>query len=95
MMNRKLVAILTVGIGLTMMALFAIPARAEEAPRITKEDLRAMLGDPDLVILDVRLGTDWEAGKRKITGAIRQNPSEFESWANQYSRDKTLVLYCA
>ena len=67
-----------------------------EAPRITKEELRARMGDPDLVILDVRTGGDWEDSDLKIKGAIREDPQkDTQSWANKYGKDKTLVLYCS
>jgi len=68
---------------------------ANEVPRISKQDLRAMLDSPDLVILDVRTSGSWEKSKAKIPGAIREDPNDAKSWAEKYSKDKTLVLYCA
>lgn len=65
------------------------------APRMSKDDLKARLGSPDLVILDVRSGPDWKAGDGKISGAIREEPREFERWATKYPKEKTIVLYCA
>jgi len=62
---------------------------------MTKEELRALLDDPTVVILDVRASRDWNRSQRKIKGAIRENPRLFESWADKYAKDKTLVLYCA
>ncbi len=71
-------------------------ASAKEAPRIAKEELQAMLGNPDLIIIDVRTGSDWEKGKEKIKGAIREDPEKStKSWAAKYPKDKTIVLYCA
>ena len=67
-----------------------------EAPRITKEELKARMSEPDLVIIDVRTGRDWEKSDMKIKGAIRENPvKDAKSWADKYGKDKTLVLYCA
>jgi len=94
-MKGRLERIITVSLSVAMMAMFAIAAMADEAPRMTTEELKAILGDPDLVILDVRRHGDWESSRRKIAGAVREDPGEFESWANTYSKDKTLVLYCA
>jgi hypothetical protein len=68
---------------------------AEEVPRMTKEQLKIMLDDPNVVILDVRAGRDWKESERKINGAIRENPKLFESWGHKYSKDNTIVLYCA
>ena len=65
------------------------------APRITKDDLRAVLGNPDLIIIDVRYGKDWTDSDLKIKGAVREDPDAFNSWANKYPQDKTLVFYCS
>jgi hypothetical protein len=69
-------------------------AAQAEAPRITKEELKPMLGSPDLVLLDVRGGKDWTDSDMKIKGAIRENPKDFSDWSGKYPKDKTLVLYC-
>ena len=70
-------------------------AKSAEAPRMTKEELMAMLGNPDLVIIDVRYGKDWTESDVKIKGAVREDPEAFDSWAKKYPKDKTLVFYCA
>jgi len=77
------------------MFLWTIIALAGSVPRMSKEDLEAKLDDPDVIILDVRVGKDWKESGFKIKGAIRENPKKFKSWANKYPKDKTLVLYCA
>jgi hypothetical protein len=38
---------------------------------------------------------DWADSDLKIKGAVREDPKVFESWANKYPKDKTIVLYCA
>ena len=65
-----------------------------DVPRMTKDELKAMLGNPDLVIIDVRLETNWRESDSKIKGAIREEPDNIKSWANKYPKDKILVLYC-
>jgi hypothetical protein len=70
-------------------------ARSAEAPRMTKEELKPMLGSSDLTIIDVRRESDWTGGDLKIKGAIREDPEAIESWAKKYPKEKTLVLYCA
>ena len=70
-------------------------AKSTDAPRMTKEELKAMLGNADLVIIDVRYGMDWTGSDSKIKGAVREDPEAVDSWANKYPKDKTLVLYCA
>lgn len=87
---------LTVGLSVAVMGVFALAAMAgDDAPRMTREELKALLGDSNLVVLDVRTQGHWAATEEKITGAIRENPDGFESWADKYSKEKTLVLYCA
>jgi hypothetical protein len=70
-----------------------VPAFSAEAPRITTEELKALLGNPDLVIIDVRYGRDWTNSDVKIQGAVREDPDSLKPWANKYSPDKTIVLY--
>jgi hypothetical protein len=72
-----------------------ILAKSADAPRMTKDELKGMLGNPDLVIVDVRYGKDWTDSDLKIKGAAREDPKVFESWANKYPKNKTIVLFCA
>jgi hypothetical protein len=92
-MKRKLftgVLFFFLGIGV-----YVNSAMSVDVPRMTKDELKALLGSPDLLIVDVRLDRDWKGSDLKIKGAIREEPRDVESWANKYSKDKTLVLYCA
>ena len=66
-----------------------------DAPLITKDKLKAMLDDTDVIILDVRRGSDWQSSEYKIKGAVYADPSNYSGWAETYPKDKTLVLYCA
>jgi hypothetical protein len=67
-----------------------------EVPRISKDDLKARLGDPDTVIIDVRQEGDWTQSDRKIRGAVREDPAQdVQSWEGKYPKDKKIVLYCA
>ncbi len=72
----------------------AVPSGAD-VPRMTKEELRSLLGTADVVVIDVRAGGDWRKSGEKIAGAVREEPGAEESWAGNYGKDKTLVLYCA
>ena len=72
-----------------------ILAKSVDAPRMTKDELKGMLGNPDLVIIDVRTQQNWADSDLKIKGAVREDPESLDSWANKYPKDKTLVLYCA
>ncbi len=66
-----------------------------QIPRTTIEELKAKLGQPEVIILDVRLGEEWTGSKMKIKGAIREDPEKIQSWADKYPKDKTVVLYCS
>jgi len=68
---------------------------AAEAPRMAKEQLKAQLGNPDVVVLDVRAFSDWVMTKEKIKGAVRENPRDVGDWSGKYPKDRTIVLYCA
>jgi len=70
-------------------------AAAEDVPRITKEDLKGKLGDPNVLIIDVRTGSDWKASDVKIKGAIREEAKNVSEWAPKLDKNKTIVLYCA
>lgn len=74
---------------------FSQPVSYEDIPRMTKEELRPLLGKPDVVILDVRLEKQWEASDSKIPGASHLKEEDVKSWAKIQDRNKTYVLYCA
>jgi len=88
------------GAGLTLFFFAALSTMAfamgssGKTPRISKETLKGMLGNPDLVILDVRSAPSWEPSNIKIRGSIREEPDQVSSWAHKYAKDKTIVLYC-
>ncbi len=62
---------------------------------MNKEDLKGRLGDPDLVIIDVRTASDWKASDSKIKGATREKSKNVAEWAPKLDKSKTIVLYCA
>jgi len=82
-------------LGVAVAVLLSAGVAAAGTPKITSEELKAKLGDPDLVIVDVRRAGHWEASDRKIAGAAREDPKDVEGWAGKYAKDETLVLYCA
>ena len=92
MKKKWLIGIPFILLGVGMFAKLLLSA---DVPRMTKDELKAMLGNPDLVMVDVRLGKDWTDSEMKIKGAVREDPRDVESWAKKYTKDKILVLYCA
>jgi hypothetical protein len=65
-----------------------------EVSKITKEELKPMLGNPDVIIIDVRLDNDWDKSDSKIKGAVREDPEgDVQTWAEKYPKNKTIVFY--
>ncbi len=95
-MRIRLASLVILGVALACveMNLTVATAAGEEVPRMTKEQAKPMLGNPDLVILDVRKAADWDGSGSKIQGAIREDPTNVNAWADKYTKDKTLLLYC-
>ena len=69
-------------------------AGASDVPKISKEELNAMLDNPDLIIIDVRRERDWKSSSMKIRGAVWEDFLDVETWAQKYPKNKTIVLYC-
>ena len=86
---------LKVTVSLVILSVFAQQAMAAEIPRMTKEKLKSEMGSSNLIIVDVRTGKDWKASEVKIKGAVRGDADKIEVWAKNYSKDTTLVIYCA
>ena len=96
MVRGRLLDILALVGASVILALFAQPALTAEVPRMTKEELKSLLGNPGIIILDVRAGFDWDDSEWKIPGAVREDPrKEVRSWGGKYPKEKTLILYCA
>ncbi len=72
---------------------FSQPVSYENIPRMSKEELKSLLGKPDVVVLDVRLEKQWEASDSKIPGASHLKEEDVKSWARIQDRNKTYVLY--
>jgi hypothetical protein len=66
----------------------------ESVPRMTKEQLKAQLGNSDFAIIDVRSVHDWDDSNAKIKGAVREDSYKLGSWIDKYPKNKTIVLYC-
>jgi len=69
-------------------------ASGSNVPKISVEELKANLGNPDLIIIDVRIERDWKASALKIPGAVWEDFLEADAWVIKYPKEKTIVLYC-
>ena len=94
-MKRKSQMRLFIILGLVLSWILVSIVPANDVPRITKERLKEMLGNPEVIIIDVRANADWNGSNQKIKGAIREDPRKLNTWEDKYQKDKTLVLYCA
>ncbi len=91
------------GKGIGALALFVLSvgclqnvAMEQKVPLMTKEELRSKLGQPDVVIVDVRLEDQWVKSPVKIQGAVREDPEKsIKGWADKFPKEKTLVFYCS
>lgn len=81
-----------IGVGAIVLASFI--AGADDI-RVTKEELQKKLKDNSVVIVDVRTGQDWSASEFKIDRSVRVRLDEVNTLASKYSKDRTLVFYCA
>jgi rhodanese-related sulfurtransferase len=91
---KKRLIVLVVSI-LVMMMVFATWTMSKDVPRMTKEELKAMLDNPDIIIIDVRYGKDWTGSDMRIKGAVREDPNDVKSWVDKYAKDRLIILYCA
>jgi len=64
-------------------------------PRMEVGELFDKLDFPDIMIIDVRRGSDWEGSELMIKNGVRKAYNDVDGWAGDVPRDKTLVLYCA
>jgi rhodanese-related sulfurtransferase len=91
---RRLFLILGLILSLSLALGFTL-ALAKDVPRMTVEELKGLLDNPEVVIIDVRTDRDWDNSTQKIKGAGREDPQKIETWAKKYPPGKTIVLYCA
>lgn len=95
-MNNRVIAAIGAGLVLGILLLLSGTDVSAQAEKMSKEELKAMLGNPELVVIDVRQAGDLAKSNQKIKGAVREDPRQaVKSWADKYPKDKTIVLYCA
>jgi rhodanese-related sulfurtransferase len=92
---RTILAVCT-ALLIALSALSALALNTSDVPRMTKQQLKPLLGKPDVVIIDVRQPGDWTSGKLKIKGAVREDVNApVASWMSRYPKDKILIFYCS
>ena len=88
--------LLTVALATTILNfIMGFTAGAVEVPRMSADELKSQLGSDQVVILEVPTSADWDRSKMKVAGAGRVAPGNVALWANNYDKEKMIVLYCA
>ena len=64
-------------------------------PKMKKETLRKMLGNPDVVVVDVRQSRYQKKSGQRILGAVCEDPNKVDNWIKKFPKGKTFVFYCA
>ena len=64
-----------------------------EVPRITKEELKELMGKPGVVVLDCRPQEQWADSQQKLPGAVHEDPLTVQEWAPKYPKDAKIVIY--
>jgi hypothetical protein len=67
----------------------------EDVSKMDKDELKALLDKPDVVIFDARTSSDWDKSDIKIKGAHRLDQNDVESVKTMYPKERTIVVYCA
>jgi rhodanese-related sulfurtransferase len=92
---KKICVIIIMGFLMASTVIMADTAGPAGVKLVTIEELKSMLGNPDVIIVDVRQASDYEDSKTKIQGAVREDPRAAATWMKKYPKDKTLVFYCS
>jgi rhodanese-related sulfurtransferase len=64
-----------------------------EVPRISKDELRVRLDDPETAVIDVR--QEQSEATEKIRNAALEDVNQVADWGDKYSKAKTIILYCS
>ena len=95
-MKRKPIlisALVAVLLLIALAAYTAMPTTVEQVPRLTKENVKEMIGKPDVVIVDIRYIKQYEQSDKKLPGAVFVQPEDFDEFVKNQPKDKTYVLY--
>jgi len=70
-------------------------AENSNVPEISPSQVKELLGQPKTAIIDVRRFRSWWQSGKKILSAVREDPSKVDQWAQNYTKDMTLIFYCS
>lgn len=78
------------GLCLGILLLISTSAFSQEVTKLSKDEVKGMLGNPDLIIVDLQ-----HDGDLRIQQAVREDSKNVISWMGKYPVEKTLIFYCA
>ncbi len=61
---------------------------------INPQELKSLLANKDVKVIDVRRKEDYAADSSAIPGATWFDPANIDGWCDTMPTDKDLVLYC-
>ncbi len=62
---------------------------------IKPEDLKVQIASrKDIMLLDVRRKSDYDADKDTLPGAVWRDPDKVDEWSRELPPDKDVVIYC-
>lgn len=94
--SKGMVLVIAVlGLLLSVCDAMALGSAGKGPSRMTVEQLKGMLGSPELIIVDVRDPISWSKSDTKIVGALREDPDKVSAWSGEIPKNKTIVFYCA
>ena len=91
-MHNKLYVIIATAV---LVLVMSFTASAATVSLMSTDELNGRLGEADLVILDVRAKGHWGQSNHKVSGSERVDSRNVPQWANNYPKEKPIVLYCA
>jgi predicted sulfurtransferase len=95
-MKPRSCLILSLATALILVALTgytAPPSSVEQVPRLTKEQVKDMLGKPDVVIVDIRFIKQYEQSDSRLPGAVFVQPENFDEFVKNFPKQRTYIFY--
>lgn len=89
------IAVFVIGLGIAGGAIAGSAFPGDKVDRMEATELLAKIDSPNVVIIDVRRDRDFDGSELMIKNAVRKAYNDVESWAGEYDKEQTLVLYCA
>jgi Fe-Mn family superoxide dismutase len=70
------------------------PATDTNLPIISPAELRQALDRGDVLVIDVRLQEDFDAGADMLSVAVHHDARRLDEWVSSLPKDREVVVYC-